>query len=191
MNFSKTILKELLPVEKSSTPPKGKQKRRDDVLDHLSRAGSCWSAQPICASWPSTAMAQRAKFSRNIRSTRFICWCRSRNGGAELHENFADLFFVLEGHAALVTGGTIADAKTVRLGKFAEHRSRGVSRQELRAGDVAHVPAGLPHQMLVSGDKSVTCLVLKIQQDPLEPGEANGNLERETGIEPATFSLGS
>jgi quercetin dioxygenase-like cupin family protein len=42
----------------------------------------------------------------------------------------------------------------------------GGTRQELRAGDVAHVPAGLPHQMLVSGDKSVTCLVVKIQENP-------------------------
>ena len=50
-------------------------------------------------------------------------------------------------------------------------RLRGVSieggtRQELRAGDTAHVPAGLPHQMLVSGDKSITCLVVKIQENP-------------------------
>jgi uncharacterized RmlC-like cupin family protein len=35
----------------------------------------------------------------------------------------------------------------------------------LRAGDVAHVPAGLPHQMLVAGDKTVTCLVLKVEEN--------------------------
>jgi mannose-6-phosphate isomerase-like protein (cupin superfamily) len=83
-----------------------------------------------------------------------------------LHENFADFFFVIEGRAALVTGGTIADAKTVSPGETRGSLIEGGVRQELRAGDLAHVPPGLPHQMLVSGDKFVTCLVLKIQQDP-------------------------
>jgi uncharacterized RmlC-like cupin family protein len=39
-------------------------------------------------------------------------------------------------------------------------------RQELRAGDVAHVPAALPHQMLVAGEQTVTCLVMKVQENP-------------------------
>jgi len=34
----------------------------------------------------------------------------------------------------------------------------------LRAGDVAHVPAGLPHQMLVAGETTVTSLVMKIEE---------------------------
>src|SRR6202035_844343 len=29
---------------------------------------------------------------------------RSRNGGGEVHQNFADLFYVLDGHATLATG---------------------------------------------------------------------------------------
>ncbi len=32
---------------------------------------------------------------------------RSRDGDAEVHQNFADLFLVLAGTAALVTGGTV------------------------------------------------------------------------------------
>jgi uncharacterized RmlC-like cupin family protein len=42
----------------------------------------------------------------------------------------------------------------------------GGARQELRAGDVAHVPAGVPHQMLVSGEQTISCLVVKIQENP-------------------------
>jgi uncharacterized RmlC-like cupin family protein len=34
----------------------------------------------------------------------------------------------------------------------------------LKAGDIAHVPAGIPHQMLVSSETTFTCLVLKIQE---------------------------
>jgi quercetin dioxygenase-like cupin family protein len=42
----------------------------------------------------------------------------------------------------------------------------GGIRQQLRAGDVAHVPAGVPHQMLVSGEKPLACLVVKVQEQP-------------------------
>jgi quercetin dioxygenase-like cupin family protein len=91
---------------------------------------------------------------------------RSRDGQAELHESFADLFYVLEGRATLVTGGTIAGAETVAPGEVRGLSVEGGARQELRAGDVAHVPAGVPHQMLVAGEKTVTCFVVKIQENP-------------------------
>jgi mannose-6-phosphate isomerase-like protein (cupin superfamily) len=89
---------------------------------------------------------------------------RARDGEAELHENFADLFYVLEGRATLVTGGTVIGANTVGPGEVRGAAIEGGKRQELRAGDVAHVPAGVPHQMLVPGDKTFTSFVVKIQQ---------------------------
>lgn len=90
---------------------------------------------------------------------------RTRDGGAEVHENFADLFYVLEGRATLVTGGTVSGASAIGPGEVRGSSVEGGRLQELRAGDVAHVPAGTPHQMLVAGDKPVTCLVMKIQEN--------------------------
>ena len=60
--------------------------------------------------------------------------------------------------------------KLAKAGNGSAGETRGTSidggaPQELRAGDVAHVPAGLPHQMLVAADKTVTCLVMKIQEN--------------------------
>ncbi len=89
---------------------------------------------------------------------------RARNGEAEVHAAFADLFYVLAGAATLVTGGAVVKPRTVSPGETRGSALEGGARQELRAGDVAHVPAGVPHQMLVSGEMSFTCLVLKIQQ---------------------------
>jgi mannose-6-phosphate isomerase-like protein (cupin superfamily) len=89
---------------------------------------------------------------------------RSRDGEAEVHQNFADLFFVLAGAATLMTGGTVTRARTVGPGETRGDSIEGGSRQELKAGDVAHVPAGLPHQMLVAGEKTVTCFVMKVQE---------------------------
>jgi len=38
---------------------------------------------------------------------------RKKDGGAEIHQNFADFFFILKGKATLVTGGTVVDPMTV------------------------------------------------------------------------------
>ncbi len=89
---------------------------------------------------------------------------RSRDGEAEIHQNFADLFYVVGGSATLVTGGTVAGARTVGPGETRGDSIEGGTRLELRVGDVAHVPAGLPHQMQVASDKTITCFVLKIQE---------------------------
>jgi mannose-6-phosphate isomerase-like protein (cupin superfamily) len=86
---------------------------------------------------------------------------RSRDGAAEVHENFADVFYVLDGHATLVTGGAVAGAASIGPGEIRGSSVEGGRRQELRAGDVAHVPAGLPHQMLLRGEQTLTCLVIR------------------------------
>lgn len=91
---------------------------------------------------------------------------RSRSGEAEVHENFADLFYVLDGLATLVTGGMVNGARSTGPGETRGESIGGGVRQELRAGDVAHVPAGVPHQMLVPGDKTFTCFVMKVLEKP-------------------------
>lgn len=91
---------------------------------------------------------------------------RGRSGEAEVHQNYADLFYVLDGRATLLTGGTVAGARVIAPGETRGNSIEGGTRQELRAGDLAHVPAGVPHQMLVAGDKTVTCFVLKVVENP-------------------------
>ena len=89
---------------------------------------------------------------------------RLRSGIAEFHQRFADLFIVLDGKATLVTGGTIAGAKETGPGEIRGKEVQGGVCRELRAGDVAYVPAATPHQMLLSGDKGFVALVMKIEQ---------------------------
>ena len=43
------------------------------------------------------------------------------------------------------------------------YRSNG-SKQELRAGDVVHIAAGTPYQMVLAGDKTLGCLVIRIKK---------------------------
>ncbi|HEX4757950.1 MAG TPA: cupin domain-containing protein [Terracidiphilus sp.] len=91
---------------------------------------------------------------------------RSRNGDAEMHQSFAHMFYVLAGTATLVTSGTLFRARTVGPGEKHGDSIEGGTSQELRAGDIVHVPAGIPHQILIAGEKAITCLVVKILEVP-------------------------
>ena len=89
---------------------------------------------------------------------------RSRDGEVEMHEKFADLFCVLAGKATLVTGGVVSGARTIAPGETRGVSIEGGTRQTLRAGDFAHVPAATPHQMLVKADETFTALVMKVEE---------------------------
>jgi len=162
-DLAKVILKELLPAEKPAATSSAKSQNREDALDHL--------ASPVLLE-RAAYLRKLAKLGDGVASEvlkeyplhAIHLLVRNRNGIAEQHEKFADIFFVLEGRAALVTGGAIANTRTIAPGETRGDSVEGGARQELRAGDVAHVPAGLPHQMVVGGDTSVTCLVVKVQQ---------------------------
>jgi mannose-6-phosphate isomerase-like protein (cupin superfamily) len=91
---------------------------------------------------------------------------RSRNGGGELHQNYADLFYILDGHATLLTGGSVADAKTTAPGEIRGTSVKGGDPQELKAGEVVHIPAGVAHQMTMADGETVTYFVVKIQETP-------------------------
>ena len=163
--FSNAILRELLPVEKEPPVKRSTKGKRADVLDHMSRPILLERAAYL-RKLAAVSDGSASEVLREYPQHAIHLLYRSRSGIAELHENFADLFFVLEGRAALVTGGTVTDRKSIAPGEIRGESVQNGTRQELRAGDIAHVPAGLPHQMVVSGDASIICLVMKIQQDP-------------------------
>jgi hypothetical protein len=88
---------------------------------------------------------------------------RSRDGEAEMHQDYAMLLCILAGSATLLTGGTLARARIVKPGVSRGDSIDGGTRLELRAGEIAHIPTGLPHQILVAGEKTVTCFIVKIR----------------------------
>ena len=166
--IEKAILKELLPAETDVAPASAKARAggKKPVLhsDHWTAAVLLERAaylHKLAKHGDGSASETLKEYPRHCAMLSF----RSRDGEAEMHENFADVFYVLEGRATLVTGGTVVGALLIKPGETRGSSIEGGVRQELRAGDVAHVPAGLPHQMLVAGDKTVTCLVLKVEEN--------------------------
>jgi mannose-6-phosphate isomerase-like protein (cupin superfamily) len=89
---------------------------------------------------------------------------RQHSGGGEAHQNFADVFFILDGHATVVTGGSLVEAKTTAPGEMRGTAVDGGSRQEVHAGDVVHIPAGMPHQTLVADGDTVVYFVVKVEE---------------------------
>jgi mannose-6-phosphate isomerase-like protein (cupin superfamily) len=167
-HLSKEIWKDLLPAEREVIPHPAKARARKDEAPHADH-------------WPLAILLERAEYLRKLARAgdgqasetlkeypqhATMLSFRARDGVAELHENFADLFYVLDGRAALVTGGTVVDAKIVGPGEIRGASIEGGVRKELRAGDVAYVPAGVPHQILVPGNKTFTAFVVKIEQKP-------------------------
>ncbi len=70
-----------------------------------------------------------------------------RQQGASLHEAQAELFYVIEGSATLLTGGKlVAPARTGT--NLAGTGIEGGTRQAFSKGDFLIVPSGLPHQFV-------------------------------------------
>jgi mannose-6-phosphate isomerase-like protein (cupin superfamily) len=88
---------------------------------------------------------------------------RESDGKAEVHEKKNDIFVVQSGEATLVTGGTVIDDKP---GNNGEHTGSGIkdgTETRLKVGDVVHIPAGMPHQLLIRKGATFTYFVVKVE----------------------------
>jgi glc operon protein GlcG len=70
---------------------------------------------------------------------------RDKAGIAEVHEKDADIIYVLDGSATLVTGGTVVDPKPMGPGEIRGKEIAGGETRHITKGDVIIVPAGTPH----------------------------------------------
>jgi mannose-6-phosphate isomerase-like protein (cupin superfamily) len=89
---------------------------------------------------------------------------RHKDGGAEIHENFADFLFVVQGSATILTGGTVEGAETVSPGEIRGTTVLNGTRTTLNQGDIVHIPATVSHQLLVSQGGTFICFVIKVKE---------------------------
>ncbi|HEY2471895.1 MAG TPA: hypothetical protein VGI45_29185 [Terracidiphilus sp.] len=87
-----------------------------------------------------------------------------RSGDAVMHAEYSEILTVLDGHATLVTGGTMERARQVESGEIRGTAISGGASREVRIGDVIHLSAGTPHQLLIAGDKTLSCLVSRVKE---------------------------
>ncbi len=70
---------------------------------------------------------------------------REKPGQAEVHNNDADIIYVLEGTATFVTGGTVVDGKHIAADEIRGASIEGGETRMLKKGDVIIVPNNTPH----------------------------------------------
>jgi mannose-6-phosphate isomerase-like protein (cupin superfamily) len=87
---------------------------------------------------------------------------REGDGEAELHDGQADYFVVQSGEATLVVGGAVVGGRTTAPGEIRGASIRDGARRALAAGDIVHIPARTPHQLLLAPGKHFTYFVIKV-----------------------------
>ena len=131
---------------------------------------------PGFALWKASELQQRiAALSKNVaadhssRETladygdhRFRLLYRDADGNPEQHDHIIDIVMVQSGEGTLVLGGTMLGRRTTGPGELVGTRLDGGERHALGAGDIVHIPAGIPHSFLVPGGKHITYVLLKI-----------------------------
>ena len=85
---------------------------------------------------------------------------RTGAGQVEVHEKETDIFYVTEGEATFVTGGTMIGGKVSRPNQLLGTDIQGGEMHHLTKGDVVVIPAGVPH-WFKEVPKSVQYLTVK------------------------------
>ena len=87
---------------------------------------------------------------------------REATGEAEVHEKQADVFVVQAGEATLVVGGEVEGGRTTAPGEVRAPSIKGGERKALAPGDIVHIPAKVPHQLLLVPGAKFTYFVVKV-----------------------------
>jgi len=87
---------------------------------------------------------------------------RTDTGSSEVHEHEADVFMIVSGRATLVTGGKMVNPHTERPGEIRGTSIEGGERRPVAEGDIMHIPAKTPHQLVIEKGKPFTYFVVKV-----------------------------
>lgn len=88
---------------------------------------------------------------------------RESSGEAELHQHNADLMVIESGEATLLLGGHIVAGKATAAGEIRGKSIEGGSKQAVAPGDIIHIPAGTPHQVLLEPGRKITYFTMKVK----------------------------
>ncbi len=89
---------------------------------------------------------------------------RTASGGAEAHAHYDDIFVVTDGSAKLVTGGNVIHAKTDSEGETKGSSIENGKSETIAKGDVVHIPAGVPHQLILTPGSTYSSIVIKVRE---------------------------
>ena len=86
---------------------------------------------------------------------------RTGPGEVEIHDHETDIFYITDGQATFVTGGTIVGAKRTTPGQTRGTDIKGGETTTLKKGDVVTIQAGTPH-WFKTVSPSISYLTVKV-----------------------------
>jgi len=72
---------------------------------------------------------------------------RTEGGNVEVHNNFTDVFYIVQGTTTIVTGGKVIGADLKNPDEPRGKSIEGGETRKMSAGDAIVIPAGVPHWM--------------------------------------------
>src|SRR4051812_26094402 len=66
-------------------------------------------------------------------------------GQVEVHEFDTDIFYITDGTATIVTGGTGQGVKPTASGELRGEKITGGTTRQIKKGDIVVIPPGVPH----------------------------------------------
>jgi mannose-6-phosphate isomerase-like protein (cupin superfamily) len=130
--------------------------------DHYSLADLTKAADALKAKAAATGSASDTLARYNNHHTMLAY--RTQNGTAEVHTRDADIFFIVRGRATLLTEGTLDGSHEEGPGEWRGTAVTGGKSTALKEGDVVHIPAGTPHQLLVAKGDEFLYFVIKVKE---------------------------
>jgi mannose-6-phosphate isomerase-like protein (cupin superfamily) len=132
------------------------------IVDHLTQVDILQKAQELeqQASQSGSASVKLNEYPNHFTMVAL----RKKNGGAEIHQDYADFFLVVRGKATLLTGGVVVDQKTASPGETRGSGLNGAASTPLQKGDVVHIPAKVPHQLLLPAHGEFVYFVIKVKE---------------------------
>lgn len=100
----------------------------------------------------------------SYNSHKLMLSVRSTTGEAEVHAHFDDIMVVMGGSATLITGGQLIDPTTKADGESKGTGIRDGVKQAVAAGDIVHIPAGTPHQLIIPKGTVFSAFVVKVRE---------------------------
>ena len=79
----------------------------------------------------------------------------------EVHDGSDDIYYVTNGTATLMLGGSLVEPNEISQGEWRAKSATGGQKVTIKKGDLVFVPRGTPHQRTVT-DKKFTMILIKI-----------------------------